>query len=160
MRDRSVDSTASAGSNSRRVAFASDSNLLREKSGSPTVSQPATSLAGPPTPTLASNAAVESMRSFGNSINPLNRLAGMNVMRGFGRTTSTTPPPSLPMDPPPLPPTVASGNHADKAGQKIEPPVQWYLDAADASELKIGDVTGLLKDYKRLAEALRGAGMY
>ena len=161
MRDRSVDSTASAGSNSRRVAFASDANLLREKSGSPTVSQPAAPLAGPPTPTLASNAAVESMRSFGNSINPLNRLAGMNVMRGFGRTTSTTPPPALPMDPPPLPSTAtASGNGADKAGPKIEPPVPRYLEAADASELKIGDVAGLLTDYKRLAEALRGAGMY
>ena len=158
MRDRSVDSAVSTGSNSRRVAFASDPNALREKSGSPAVSQPVNPLAGPPTPTLASNAAVESMRSFGNSINPLNRLAGINVMRGFGRTTSTTPPPSLPLDPPP-PPTTSVTN-ADKAGQKIEPPVQKYLDAADASELRIGDVTGLLKDYKRLAEALKGASMY
>ena len=158
MRDRSVDSAVSTGSNSRRVAFASDSNPLREKSGSPAVSQPVTPLAGPPTPTLVPNTAVESMRNFGNSINPLNRLAGINVMRGFGRATSTTPPPSLPLDLPP--PPIASVTVADKAGQKVEPPIQRYLEAADASELKIGDVGGLLKDYKRLAEALKSAGMY
>ncbi len=79
-RERSVDSTHSNGSG-KRVSFVSG-NVPSSTSSSVT----------PPTSSAPGNAAIESMRNLGNTLNPLNRLAGMNVMRSFGRTASNTPP--------------------------------------------------------------------
>jgi hypothetical protein len=42
----------------------------------------------------------------------------------------------------------------------IEPPLQRYLEVGDASELKVGDVEGLLRDYQRLAGILKGMGAW
>jgi hypothetical protein len=36
----------------------------------------------------------------------------------------------------------------------IDPPIQRFLDIQDARDLRLGDVTALLEDYKRLASAL------
>jgi hypothetical protein len=76
-RDRSSDSIRSSGSN-KKVAFQEG-----EKSPFP--------LHLPPAPS-ANPAIVESMRNLGNSLNPMNRIAGMGMMRGFGRTTPTSAP--------------------------------------------------------------------
>jgi Vacuolar sorting protein 9 (VPS9) domain len=76
-RDRSTDSIRSSGSN-KKVAFQEG-----EKSPSP--------LHQPPAPS-ANPAIVESMRNLGNSLNPMNRIAGMGMMRGFGRVTPTSAP--------------------------------------------------------------------
>ncbi|MCJ1401553.1 hypothetical protein MMC11_004769 [Xylographa trunciseda] len=151
-RDRSVDSVLSTASSGRRVAFASDAKLPTDRAGSP-VPQPAAVI---PTPPFGPNAAVESMRNLGNSLNPLNRLAGMNVMRGFGRSMPTTPTPAplLPLD------QVRELPPGDKALPQIEPPVQRFLDVAEASNMKVGDVPELLKDYQRLAGVLKSLGMY
>jgi len=72
-RERSADSIQSA-SSSKKVAFAAEN--AGEKSP-----------AFPVNPPL-----VESMRNLGNSLNPMSRIAGMGMMRGFGRVTS----PSVP----------------------------------------------------------------
>lgn len=77
-RDRSADSAVSFGSN-KRVAFAPSSApaaaiVARDRlSESP----------------QATNSPIDSMRNFGNSINPLKGFSGMNVMRGFGRSPSS-----------------------------------------------------------------------
>lgn len=77
VRDHSTDSARSTGSGSKKVAFAEEGN---EKAPSP--------LHTPPTPAPSTNPAiVESMRNLGNSLNPMNRIAGMTFPRGFGRPT-------------------------------------------------------------------------
>lgn len=77
-RDRSVDSTRSArsaSSSSKKVLFAAG----EDRSATPT-----------PAPSTGSNPAlIDSVRNFGNSLNPMSRLSGIGMMRGFGRTTST-----------------------------------------------------------------------
>lgn len=166
-RDRSADSAQSSGSG-RRVAFAAETAKVKETAASP--GQP--SGVGPIPPISSSiphdhshagHAAVESMRNLGNSLNPLNRFANMNVMR-FGRSSSAT-----------LTPTTTSTSTAEKpvlealdtmnkdrvnaAGLRdhMSPPIQRFMSVDDASELKIGEVDELLKDYKRLAGALQGS---
>ena len=87
VRDHSTDSIRSgrSTSSSKKVLFADDN---REK---------ATPLSS--TPPSASVNPLESMRNLGSSLNPISRLSGMSMMRGFGRTT-TTPTPSTPRDAP------------------------------------------------------------
>lgn len=150
-RDRSADSVISTASSGRRVAFAADAKSPSERACSP-VQQ---GFSATPTPTSAPNAAVESMRNLGNSLNPLNRLAGINVMRGFGRSTPTTPTPAsiLPTE------HVRDLSPGEKPLPQIESPVQRFLDVAEAGSLKVGDVPELLKDYQRLAGVLKSLGM-
>lgn len=82
-RDRSTDSIRSAGTtgSGKKVAFAEEGG---DKAPSPLHGAAPTSNANP--------ALVESMRNLGNSLNPMNRIAGMGMMRGFGRTTPVTTP--------------------------------------------------------------------
>lgn len=164
-RDRSVDSVQSSGSG-RRVASSADATTrAKESAGSPghlsTIgSSPSISPSVQHEPTHVGNAAVESMRSLGNSLNPLNRLAGMNVMRGFGRSSAAavpTTPTSEKHEPGVL------GSHGKDqsnppvalAPRALAPPVQRFLDINHASELKLGEIGELLKDYQRLARALQ-----
>ena len=149
-RDRSVDSVHSAGSG-KRVAFVA---------GNTTNTGKATSLSPSNEPQHAGNAAVESMRSLGNAINPLKGFAGMSGLRAFGRNSSGGPT-SSPM------PTLASVNSAEKPRDaldntpvKVFPPVQRFMDVTNAEELKIKDVSELLSDYKRLAGALKDLGAF
>ena len=164
-RDRNVDSLQSAGSGGKKVAFTNDQDKTKTKANStgPLSSSP---LAGNEQSASAPNSAVESMRSLGNSLNPLNRFTGMSMMKGFGRSSSGQTPtlastaekaekPSAEptelldsngaMPPPPVP-------------TKIAPPIQRFVDASDAAELRIGDVADLLRDYQRLAAGLKGDG--
>lgn len=161
-RDRSADSVQSSGSG-KRVAFVAEAHKTREKAGSPSILTPPLASSTQPDPTHTSNAAVESMRNLGNTLNPLNRLAGMNVMRGFGRSSSTTTSPvtsaSSEMEKPFL--NLPDGVGKPKLGaavgsehQRLSPPVQRFIEMNDASEMKIGEVEELLKDYKRLVDAL------
>ena len=137
-----------------------------------------------PSPAPSSSAASTSfgsMRNFGNSFNPLNHIPGMIKSFGRGPAESTGATPSQPVSkgrapPAPAPaltpevaavsaPTPATAPtpaplSADNppintdAPIKIEPPIQRFIDTDDASELKVGDVSALLQDYKRLASAL------
>lgn len=149
-RDRSTDSIRSSGSN-KKVAFQEG-----EKSPSPLHQPPATS---------ANPAIVESMRNLGNSLNPMNRIAGIGMMRGFGRVAPT----SAPVTPKT---TIPDGGVADlttafpdlapalppKEIPKIAPPIKKFMDLQNPGDLKINEVLELLRDYRRLAGALKDMG--
>jgi hypothetical protein len=87
IRDRSADSTRSGGSASgRRVTFPA---TTEEKTPSPVAVK-----AEAPAPSNTS--AVDSLRNMGNSLNPLNRFASINVLPRFGRAVSSSSTPTLP----------------------------------------------------------------
>ncbi|KAL9126047.1 MAG: hypothetical protein Q9217_004848 [Psora testacea] len=104
-------------------------------------------------PSYAGNAAVESMRSLGNTLNPLKGFGGMSVMRGFGRNSSSVTPTADQQ-------RSSSPNKAPAAGIKTLPAIQRFMDMDDAQNLKLSEVSELLQDYKRLAEALRTMGAF
>lgn len=167
-RERSVDSSGSGG---KKVAFASDSDKGKVKTDS--TGQLSSSPSTREQITSAPNTAVESMRNLGNSLNPLNRFAGMSVMRGFGRNSSGTTPtlstatagPANLEKPVEEKADVSSTNampslqlmteHAPHVPFHVAPPIQRFMDVSDAGELKVSEVTELLKDYQRLAAALK-----
>jgi hypothetical protein len=173
IRDRSADSTKSRGSNSgRRVALtpAQSAQNIEEKT------PPATARTQTPPPNNPS--AVDSLRNMGNSLNPLNRFGSINVLPRFSRAISSSSTPVLPSpsvdqaktspSPEPLSRTT-TGEIAqiDEKGakavaaieqlKKTAPPVKRFLDAKDAQDLKLKEVDELLKEYQRLAAAMRGA---
>ncbi|KAF1837072.1 hypothetical protein BDW02DRAFT_566496 [Decorospora gaudefroyi] len=174
IRDRSVDSTKSGGSNSgRRVAFASKPSE-EEKTPSPAAVKP-------DTPTQSNPSAVDSLRNMGNNFNPLNRFPSMNVLPRFARAVSSNSAPVLPspsteqvrVSPSPEPLSRTATNESaviDEKGaravaaleqlKKTTPPVKRFVEAKDAQDLKLKEVDELLKEYQRLAGALRGAINY
>ena len=166
LRERSVDSNRSAGSG-RRVAFA--------EKGQQHDIKPSSS----PVPTAA-----ESMGNLMTSLNPLSRFGGFGK---FGRSASGPNTPmattsaaekSKQLGHIPESPSSATGK-AEKPAEatattvqpeadldaletlatlkKTAPPVKKFLEAKTANDLKIGDVEELLREYKRLASALREA---
>lgn len=171
VRDRSVDSARSGGSNSaRRGAFAS--KTVDEKAPSPAA------VKVEPAPTTPS--AVDSLRNLGNSFNPLNTFRSVNVLPRFGRATSSASSPTVPSPVPeshktsPAPSaeplsrttTIEVSPHDEKGAKaiaaleqmkKTTPPLKKFLEAKDAQDLKLKEVDELLKDYQRLATAMRSA---
>jgi hypothetical protein len=170
IRDRSADSTRSGGSNSgRQIGFGL--TALEDKTASPAAakSEP------PPAP---SPSAVDSLRNMGNTFNPLNRFASMNVLPRFGRAVSASTTPVLPSPTIehnrqlPSPDTLSrtatgEGSQTDEKGakaiaaleqlKKTAPPSKRFLEVKDAQDLKLKEVDELLKEYQRLAAAMRGA---
>ncbi|KXJ94323.1 hypothetical protein Micbo1qcDRAFT_231844 [Microdochium bolleyi] len=158
-REHSTDSVRSArsASSSKKVFFADEA---REKIP-PTI--PATPPAAS-SPAAASNPAlVESMRNLGNSLNPMNRIASMSMMRGFGRPATT---PSTP----PIKEAAAKESDGGDLGTafpdlaaalppkdvpKIRPPNKRFMELQNPTDLKLGEVLELLRDYRRLAGALK-----
>ena len=115
---------------------------------------------------LTGNVAIESMRSLGNSLNPLKGFSGMSVMRGFTRTSSSGIPTAAPEG---LIGTEKSISNLSRSSSPVKPstvaiktlpPIQRFIDAPGPEDLKMGDVPELLQDYKRLAEALRTLGAF
>jgi hypothetical protein len=153
VRDRSADSVKSGGSGSgKRVAF--------ETTVTPPTSAPQQQpLAGP-------HAAVESVRNFGNTINPLNQFARMGGL--FGRPTpSPISTPSIPQPIIPSPslektlPTDSSVQAGDSKAtasieelRKLPPPSKRFVECKDAADLRLGEVEELLKEYHRLVTAV------
>ncbi|KAL4931326.1 VPS9 domain-containing protein [Aspergillus undulatus] len=128
-RDRSTDSVRTQGSSRASIAT---SNLSKDEN------RPPNSNSALSTPTL------ESVRSFGNTLNPLNHIPGM--IRGFSRAAPE--PPSAPS----LPSRTKSSPFTGDT--KVDPPIQRFLQAQNANDLTIGDVSVLLEDYKRISAAL------
>ena len=155
-RDRSVDSAQSSGSGKR---VANNSPLAKGES--------TTSASGTSHESLhTSNVAVESMRSLGNTLNPLKGFGGMSVMRGFGRSSSSGTPTALAnggkAEQELQQATVmkTNGMDAPRSAIKALPPIQRYMDVASAEDLKLSEVADLLEDYKRLAGALKTMGAF
>ncbi|KAH8683348.1 hypothetical protein BGZ60DRAFT_368027 [Tricladium varicosporioides] len=155
-RDRSTDSNRSSGSN-KKVAFTDDGS---EKPSNPSPlhnAAPASS---------ANPAIVESMRSLGNTLNPMTRIAGMGMMRGFGRTNPPPPPVASSSK------SIPDGGVADltttfpdlapvlppKEIPKIAPPIKRFMELQNPGEMKLNEVLELLRDYRRLAGALKDMG--
>ncbi|KAI0455494.1 hypothetical protein F5B21DRAFT_471554 [Xylaria acuta] len=153
VRDHSTDSIRSgrSTSSSKKVVFAEES---REKA-SPLIQ----------TPPSSNPALVESMRNLGSSLNPISRLSSMGMMRGFGRTAATSTPP-VPNPKEPAGKTVEGGDLAmafpDIAASlpprdvpRIDPPKKRFMEMQNPADLRLGEVLELLRDYRRLAGALK-----
>lgn len=146
-RDRSTDSARTQASSQKSIA----TSLRDEYAQSP---------AANPSPNP-----LESMRNFGNTLNPLNHIPGM--IKNFGRNAPDTPN-ARSVSPAAIDRLKASPASVDGASGaasplpasslKIDPPIQRFLDTQDAGELRVGDVAALLEDYKRLAAALYKPG--
>ncbi|KAL8944009.1 MAG: hypothetical protein Q9216_000718 [Gyalolechia sp. 2 TL-2023] len=163
-RDRSVDSLQSSGSGGKKVAFANDSRAKPESTD-----QPSSLPSAHEQTTSTSTSAVESMRNLGNSLNPLNRFGGMSVMRGFGRNSSGTTPTlataKANMEKPHMEMAELIGSKINTTpslpvAKGIAPPIKRFIDMSDAEGLKLGEITELLKDYQRLAMALKTDGKF
>lgn len=162
-RERSVDSQRSTGSG-KKVAFADGSKQpplpASEKKGSENSSPPSSIPA-----TAASN-------PFGG-FNPLSRISSIGLPR-FGRAPTSQPgTPTMEQSKElATPPATDIGGAAQVAEinskgaialaafeelRKTSPPSKKFMDIKDAKELKLGDVDDLLKDYQRLALALKTA---
>lgn len=89
-RDHSTDSTRSgrSASSSKKVLFAEDPKVG------------AAAIAPAPAPPPASPAMLDQMRNLGNTFNPMARLSGISLVRGFGRSASgpVNPPAKDPKD--------------------------------------------------------------
>ncbi|KAH8598294.1 hypothetical protein B0O99DRAFT_616358 [Bisporella sp. PMI_857] len=147
-RDRSADSVRSSGSGSKKVAFAKDGEKIPS-----------------PNPAPSSNPdLVESMRNLGNSLNPMNKFAMPSFPSAFGRRVTA-----------PVPTTkIPDGGVADlttafpdlapalppKEMKKIAPPNKRFMELQNPGDLKISEVMELLRDYRRLAGALRDSGAF
>jgi hypothetical protein len=139
-RDRSTDSARTQASSKKSIA-----GSLREES------------APSPAATTSPNP-LESLRNFGNTLNPLNHIPGM--IKNFGRNAPETPghraiSPAA-MDRLKISPasTDSTASPSAVSSVRIDPPIQRFLDVQDARDLRLGDVAVLLEDYKRLASAL------
>lgn len=141
-RDRSTDSARTQATSKRSIA-----TPLRDDSVQ--------------TPSSATPNPLESMRTFGNTLNPLNHIPGM--IKNFGRNIPETPS-ARSVSPAAVdrmkvsPASVDGGNAAaisHPTPAKLDPPIQRFLELQDASELRVGEIAILLHDYKRLAAALK-----
>lgn len=177
-RDHSVDSTRSAGSG-KKVAFVNEKAPSKLTTAESTENLPASgNFTESPAPAITSTpasshpagfAAVESMRAFGSSINPLKNFP----MRGFGRTASssqghiTT---IANVSATSNPANINSVENADGAAETktatglgvdlsgVGPPIQRFIECKEIKELNGYDVELLLRDYQRLAGAMRALG--
>ncbi|KAI1984140.1 hypothetical protein LOZ51_006718 [Ophidiomyces ophidiicola] len=112
-------------------------------------STPDTSTPASLNPQGNNNSTFGSMRSFGNTLNPLNHIPG--VIRGLSRS-STEPNQVIPSE-------QALPISARELGSvaNVSPPIQRFLELEHSSQLKIGDIPELLEDYKRLASIFNSA---
>ena len=147
-RDRSADSTRTQGSRK-----SSTMPLPTKDEPSPNPSFQAS-----PTGAPIAQTPLDSVRNFGNTLNPLNHIPGM--IRSFGRATPDLPgggsaasSPSERAKPPPTPREVSSS--LPSPPRKPDPPIQRFIQTQDANDLTIRDVAVLLEDYKRLAAVLQ-----
>lgn len=171
-RDRSVDrESLRSNSSNKKVAFVSGGSA----SGS-TQTKPTGASSAPPT-----GNPLDAVRNFGGSLNPLGHLGNAfgGTFKAFGRPAApaqTPTPPDVKVEKP-----VESASSSKDASSEtslvidaepkiaifldkpeeiaariksVSPPIQKFLNAQDASELQIKDISALLADYQRLAGLL------
>ncbi|KAL7909556.1 hypothetical protein GGI35DRAFT_386898 [Trichoderma velutinum] len=167
-RDHSTDSARSgrSASSSKKVIFAAED-----------------AKAGATTPAPAQPAMLDQMRNLGNTFNPMARLSGISLVRGFGRSVST-PVVTAPKDAKDA--TKDSKDSKDakdstkptdggdlatafpdiaailppKEIPKISPPNKRFMELQNPGDLRLSEVLDLLKDYRRLAGALKNMGAF
>ncbi|KAK2774305.1 hypothetical protein FQN52_004289 [Onygenales sp. PD_12] len=108
------------------------------------------------TPTSAPNMPFGSMKSFGNTLNPLNHIPGM--IRGLGRSPPD-PSQGLQISTDKSKTTDAiSSRSSTPVPQKynisstdFKPPIKRFVEMQNSGELRLSDIPELLEDYKRLA---------
>ncbi|KAK4033188.1 hypothetical protein C8A01DRAFT_50171 [Parachaetomium inaequale] len=176
-RDHSADSARSAGSSTRRAA---EEHQRRPDVGGPSSTTQVTATGS--SPVVTSPPIMDSMRNLGNSLNPMARFsAGIGGFRGFGRSSAAAAGQATGRAPTP-PAKDGGGGAGGKVGvaagaglgafpdlaavlpprehPKISPPNKRFMELQNAADLKLGEVFDLLKDYKRLAGALREMGAF
>ncbi|KAK4069928.1 uncharacterized protein Triagg1_6723 [Trichoderma aggressivum f. europaeum] len=173
-RDHSTDSARSgrsgrSASSSKKVLFAAED-----------------AKAGAASPAPAQPAMLDQMRNLGNTFNPMARLSGISLVRGFGRSVST------PVVAPPKDTKDAAKDSKDskdtkdgvkptdggdlatfkkafpdiagilppKEVPKISPPNKRFMELQNPGDLRLSEVLDLLKDYRRLAGALKSMGAF
>ena len=169
-REHSVDSVRSGGSGQKKMASTDGASPSHAKGleGKPSEGDGASQHSATDNSSSQNSGfgAVESMRTFGNSINPLKGFS----MRNFGRTASGTSSPAS-AGPTPVngnalqisstepsshaPAATATSSAVDLSG--IGPPIPRFLDIKEPRELNGYDTELLLRDYQRLAGALKAA---
>lgn len=166
-RERSVDSGRSNES-ARKISFAAGSSPSVPVGRS--VTTPVSSVqafgSSPPV-SAAAVSAVDTMRNLGSSLNPLKGWGGVGMMRGFARNVSGTSPigtssPTATLsiverEPEKKRTDTEESAKVDISG--IPPGIQRFVECKDARELNGHDVDILLRDYQRLAGALKAAGI-
>ncbi|KAH6627734.1 hypothetical protein F5144DRAFT_549151 [Chaetomium tenue] len=173
-RDHSADSSRSAGSSSRRGLGVEDHHphhhqqQRRAEPGAPSSTTQVTATGS--SPVVTSPPIIDSMRNLSNSFNPMARLsAGIGGLRGFGRSSAATTGPAGAGRAPTPPAKDAGGGRAfpdlaavlpPREPPKINPPHKRFMELQNAADLKLGEVFDLLKDYKRLAGALKEMGAF
>ncbi|KAL5359853.1 hypothetical protein BJX96DRAFT_174739 [Aspergillus floccosus] len=137
-RDRSVDSARTQSSSKKSVKDEPVAGLPQ----------------GPPSGSSSFvPAPLESMRNFGNTLNPLNHIPGM--IRNFGRVTPDTPGgASSPSSERKASFTSREAPSNVLSSSQIDPPIQRFLQIQNVDDLTLRDVSLLLEDYKRIAAAL------
>ncbi|KAK0709047.1 hypothetical protein B0T26DRAFT_678523 [Lasiosphaeria miniovina] len=161
-RDHSADSARSAGSLRKAADEQQQQQYIKDRA---TTSSPITS------PSSSNPALLDSVRNLGNSLNPMARLTGIGSFRGFGRSNnSASPVPApLPKDTPPLRSPADGVDLATvfpelapvlppKEAPKVNPPIKRFMEIQSPADLRIGEVLELLRDYRRLAGALKDLG--
>ncbi|KAK4455881.1 hypothetical protein QBC34DRAFT_388201 [Podospora aff. communis PSN243] len=144
-RDRSVDSAKSGSSGKRAVSGGVGEEKASAGSASSLPAGPASAL--------------DSMRNLGSSLNPMARFsAGLGGLRGFGRTSSTPAVvPSTGGDLATAFPDLAAAL-PPKEVPKVDPPIKRFMELQNPADLRLGEVLELLRDYRRLANALKDMG--
>lgn len=183
-RERSIDSFRSIGSNpslKRSAVIAAGRDPLKDVGDKEASNPPLGS-----TPPNAA-AAFESMKNFGNTLNPLNH---MPVWRGFGKSNSPSPTsPSIapasaptsalsdkskstgaqsqaqmtsrqPPQPASAPTTTSTMTLASLPSGSLTPPVSKFVGAESINDLKMGDMPELLAEYQRLVSQLNELGAW
>ncbi|OJD12277.1 hypothetical protein ACJ73_09383 [Blastomyces percursus] len=158
-RQNSAGSSGNSGSGLKAVTTSVETSAPAAASSGSIFSNPASQLTQTPP--------FGSMKSFGNTLNPLNHIPGM--IRGFGRSTpdpsqdtvlctdkpkaseSISSPPSTP-----IPRRNTSNTSIDTT--ELKPPIKRFIEMSDAGDLKMSDIPELLEDYKRLALFLKEYG--
>ncbi|PHH62140.1 hypothetical protein CDD81_7514 [Ophiocordyceps australis] len=142
-RDASVESCRSASSSSKKVLFADNGN----KPPAPSTTSPAP-------------AVLDQVRNLGSSLNPMARLSNIGGFRPFARTPSLSSPAKH------IGPTADGGDLASafpdiaaalppKPTPRLAPPLRRFMEMQSPGDLRLSDVIDLLRDYRRLAGALK-----